>query len=435
MPKRRTVALIFATLLSVLAGQQHAAGQPAATPTAIRVAWADPQHTKVRISWTDGGEPNVVRSEASDGAVRDAIDEHVAAGAPNELVLEPDRFPVNSSSMRIAVYEAIDGRPAGTPGRSADFDTVRPHPALSGIDRMVSGGAVALSWQLPAGSDRTPRDPLDVTGGTRLSVDATRSGSCRWDSYPLSPSARSYQLPARPRPYLARVSVGNEWGELAAPSELSVGDFRLAASIPRSLVYGRGYLVTGGVWAVRADTCEFGTPRLRVEYGNDLVILQRRVNANSPWTTAGGGYADSRGRFRIAAVAAGTVQLRAWVPSQLVGATDSVAYGTATAPVTAVTRHRIDSARFLDHTAVYGQRVTASLDVAPDVNSWTMLQRWTGRAWVNVVRVPVRAGRASYPFTATRRGVTGWRFYLPAASYNGRAVAATVTGSFILGVR
>ena len=365
--------------------------------------------------------------------------ERVAADAPNELVVPAGRFPVDALGMHIAVYAVTDGQPLGSPGSSVNFDTDRPSPPLLNGSRIVPGNGTRVEWQVMP-YDRNPGDPLDVPNGTTHTFATTRAGSCRWDTSPLAPSTRSIVLQARSYPYLAKLSITNEWGEEPRQQELSVGHFQLAASIPRALVYGRGYYITGGVWNARVASCTGVPYRLRTEYGRPLVVLQRRINATSPWTSAGGGYADSNGRFRIPVVAASSVQFRVWVPTQTVDSPTSSAYGTATAAVGASTRHRIDSARFVDHTATYRQRVTASLDVAPDLNSWTMLQRWTGKAWVNVVRVPVRAGGASYTFTATQRGVTGWRFYLPAASYRDRlnqvrTIAATVTGSFILGVR
>lgn len=439
MPKHRLFALTAVPLLSLLAGQQYATAQPAAPPTAVRVAWANPQRSAVRITWTDAGEANIVRSVVHDLGIGDTLDERVAADAPNELVVQASRFPVNALGMHIAVYAATDGQPVGTPGTSVAFDTDRPLPPSLIGSRIVPGNGTRVEWQVQT-YDRNPGDPLDVPNGTTHTVASTRAGSCRWDTSSLAPSTRSIVLPARSYPYLAKLSVANEWGEEARQPELSVGHFHLAASIPRALVHGRGYFVTGGGWNVRVASCAGVPYRLRTEYGRPLVILQRRANANSPWESAGGEYADTNGRFRIPAVGAWNAQFRVWVPTQTVDSPTSSAYGAATVPVTSVTRFRVDGARFVDHTATYRQRVTASLNVAPDVNSWTMLQRWTGKAWVNVVRVPLRAGTASYSFIATQRGVTGWRFYLPNTTYRDRrnqvrTVGAAVTGSFILGVR
>jgi hypothetical protein len=435
MSRSRTAALTIGSLLSsalVLTAQPAAA---AATPANVRVAWADPQHSAVRISWTDDGSANVVRSEVVDLGVGGRLDERVAADAPNELVVPAGRLPVDALAMRIAVFAGTDGQPLGTPGWSVFFDTDRPDPVSHSGSRIVAGHGTRVEWQTLTSRDRNPSDPLDVPAGTTLSFATTRAGTCRWDTSPLAPSTRSLVLPARSYPYLARISTANEWGEEPRQPELSVGHFQLVASIPRTVGYGRGYVVTGGVWNARVASCDGVPYRLGTEYGQPLVVLQRRTDANSPWTWAGSAYADDNGRFRIPAIAAGSVQLRAWVPTQTVASPTSSAYGTATAPVSSITRYRVDAARFVDHTATYRQRVTATLDVGPETDSWTMLQRWTGRAWVNVVRMPLRDGRASYGFTATQRGVTGWRFYLPAAVYRGQAIAATVTGSFILGVR
>jgi len=54
------------------------------------------------------------------------------------------------------------------------------------------------------------------------------------------------------------------------------------------------------------------------------------------------------------------------------------ALGGASSPTrTVTTQYRILSARFLDATAFYGQKVTARVSVSPASNTTGTLQRWT----------------------------------------------------------
>ena len=93
------------------------------------------------------------------------------------------------------------------------------------------------------------------------------------------------------------------------------------------------------------------------------------------------------------------------------------------------------SARFLDPTATYGQKVTAHLWVSPASNSTATLQRWTGTAWTGVKSVRLVNGAGSYTFTAVRRGTTAYRYWIASArAPNGLPVASTYTPTFTLRV-
>ncbi len=89
------------------------------------------------------------------------------------------------------------------------------------------------------------------------------------------------------------------------------------------------------------------------------------------------------------------------------------------------------SARFDDPFVSVGDHVTARLRMAVRSQVRSTLQRWNGSAWISVKWVFLTQGTGSYTFTATTRGVVGWRFVIPATiSPAGLPVAGISSGPF-----
>ena len=79
--------------------------------------------------------------------------------------------------------------------------------------------------------------------------------------------------------------------------------------------------------------------------------------------------------------------------------------------------------------------VTAVLAVRPAMNQPAIFQFWNGKVWVGIKQAPIKNGRASLAFRATRPGIFAYRFLVPNTQYQGTSVYGTATGSLVLRVR
>jgi hypothetical protein len=161
------------------------------------------------------------------------------------------------------------------------------------------------------------------------------------------------------------------------------------------------------------------------------VYLQARSGPGGAWSTLASSLTATNGSFRLAVRSPGTRDYRLEVLGVSKPPSSDAKAAQLTAPVRVVARNRVVSARFDDPYISVGQHVTAQLTMAVRSNVRTTLQRWNGSSWVNVKWVYLHDGTGSYTFTATRRGVFGWRFVIPATvSPEGYPVAGTSSGPF-----
>jgi hypothetical protein len=430
---------------------------PAAPVDAVAAAPAPP--SEVTLSWGPGGPdafsfPLVTWTGGGPGEVRWRIDELVAgewriggeqSPAPGPVITigEAQAFCCDRV-FRVGVW-FVDGGVAGEAAFSPVFDTQAPQrPIVTSVQGWIDG-RIKYTWTAsPLEPDTTPGDPLDVPGppkyavvmnltlvneGPRaMAVTTGTTATLAWqvsstavveaNEWTFSPSLNIYALAyKRPIGWL-----GSRGG-------------RVTASTPAVATYGLPMTITGLAeervhLACWNDECDHTYPS-----PSRRVVLHARRDASSPWVGVTSGLSDSQGRFAFRVTAPGTRQYRV----ALLGVPypqSSITYvGATSSPTTTITKTRVLSARFLDPTATYGQKVTAHLWVSPASNATATLQRWTGTAWTGLKNVQLVNGVGNYTFTAVRRGTTAHRFWVPGTKApNGLPVASTYTQAFNLHV-
>jgi hypothetical protein len=94
------------------------------------------------------------------------------------------------------------------------------------------------------------------------------------------------------------------------------------------------------------------------------------------------------------------------------------------------------SAKFITPVIKYGAKPQAYLWVDPANTQKAALQfKNASGVWQGVSYKTLYAGKGLLQFPWNRRGVTQFRWYVPASTHNGLPVAAVYTGGFNLTVR
>jgi hypothetical protein len=107
---------------------------------------------------------------------------------------------------------------------------------------------------------------------------------------------------------------------------------------------------------------------------------------------------------------------------------------TASKLITATTR--VMSAKFITPTINYGTQPQAYLWVDPPNTQKAALQfKNASSVWQGVAYKTLSAGKGLLQFPWNKRGVTQFRWYVPATTHNSLPVAAVYTGVFSLTVR
>jgi hypothetical protein len=238
-------------------------------------------------------------------------------------------------------------------------------------------------------------------------------------------------LVGSPSGFYVSVLARGDWGERGGTEAQFIWAARTAArqpTVPTRVAYAQATVITGVVnryvWLPGSVTAG-GDP-------NSLVILQGRAGGSDPWYTVGSTRSDSAGRYRFSIPAPGTRQYRLVTPD-VSGLHPT--FGFTDVARTTVTTYRLLSAKFLDPTATYRQKVTAYVRVSPAAAPRATLQRWTGSAWAGVKSVQLSRGIGSYTFTAVQRGTTAYRFVVPSTTYAGRPITGITTTTFRLTTR
>jgi hypothetical protein len=448
--------VVAVTVIAGMGGVSWTASASAAddpAPTQVTVAWTDGSHASVRVTWEEtGAAPNHVVLENTAGQPVDpASDLYAAADGPNQLNIPVARFPKNRA-LRIGVYVGLPGQPhTSAAGRSAAFDTqTAPDPVLGVPVSDVVSSAVAWRWTpQPMPVDGTPSDPLDLPLPTPTYMPQWRGAHTGQTGFvpigpPITETEYSLSPPAGSLWFRVR-RTANEWGEPPAapiPDTIHVSYFR--ALIPGEVAYGTSTVITGDAEEARATCDTTRCAESRYPSANRLVLLQAR-DSSGVWYHVISTRTDAQGRFRIVAAAPGTRAFQVVLPETR---TRDSSGGSVLRMVnqypepgilgqTSRVYTRVLSARFLDPTAVYGQKVTASLAVVPARGQRATLQyRDTAGVWRSMKWVYLSPGQGSYTFTAVRRGTTAYRFVLPPLRLSDEwRVDGVVSASFGLTVR
>jgi hypothetical protein len=409
---RRTVVAAGLAVAAVAAFTTSASAAGPAAPTSVKIAWADATQQQIRVTWTDAGEANRIRFEGLIETVGSEDLGLLAAGAPNELLV--DAAPLYGGQRAVFRVASVDaGGTTGPMASSVEFDTSVAADVPITYAAPRPDGSLMISWR-DAGEqyDYNPGDPLDVTGGERYSVQVSNGPTLA-----VPGSLRFAIIPARSRPYSVAVLAENIWGLSNDWRRFTFEQPTISGgAIPASAAYGHMLTVSGAVG------------------GQHLVALQARDSSSKPWVTLTSKYGEpGAGTFTLQAPSPGTRQYRLYSPARK--DQDSAALEYATGVTTSLTKHSIGYAKFSANVVSLGQSVTASLYIAPATNVRTTLQRWNGKAWVGVKDLVLAKGTTSYTFKTTARGTTAYRFFIPSTTYGGRAITWTTSASLPLVVR
>jgi hypothetical protein len=434
--------LVVAFLLAQPAASVGAAELPP-VPTGVTVSWEDNAPLPgggtgraVRVSWQETGtQPNRVCQNGNLSGYCVST-----TGAEGDTVLmQADQF-AESASTRVGVQ--VLGTPDSDFAYSAAFDTqLLAAPAITNADPWVDG-RLLLRWTPgPAVVDTTPNDPLDLAippQYQRTSFD----GNLMWPVGPLLTGSSA--VISAPDGGLVWIAAVNEWGynspTFPGSAHENVWDTDVHATIPTTTEYGQTTAVTGGVtsdyWECygHPPSCgsRLGSPAYKLTPSpGRRVVLEARNAPTSAWYTVGSTLSATNGSFRLAVRSPGTRQYRVLVLGVSKAPASDARAAAVTTPVRTTAVNRVASARFDDPYVSVGDRVTARVSMALRSQVRSTLQRWSGSAWVNVKWVYLTQGTGVYTFTATTRGVVGWRFVIPAStSPEGLPVAGTLSGPF-----
>ncbi|MEV6281131.1 hypothetical protein [Kribbella sp. NPDC051770] len=397
----------------------------------VTIAWSDATHTKVRITWT---ETTPVANTVTVGST--ALGTTTAAQA-NELVVAATSFPrtVAGTSHRVKV--------AGSDGTSAEsvaFDSYVYEPGFQTLTTSFPAYN-QLRWTLPAdtATDSTPNDPLDLPGTTSYLVtqgfdpdpDEWWSSFCA-ETTTTSP-ARTGVLPNSGHPFTLEVAPKNEWGVSRGGREDvgTIADVQVTA--PGATPYGGTTTLTGHVdqrgmvISGSPPTCD----EHRYEaYGTTLFVHQR-PSAAAPWTAVGTTKTGADGNYQAVFRNPGYREYRVVVAS---GAAEGIAprFGADSQTVAVRSTTRVVSAKFIQPTVNLGTQPQAYLWVDPAGSQKAALQfKNASGAWQGVSYKTLYAGRGLLTFPWNKRGVTQFRWVVPASP----GVDAAYSSTFSLTVR
>ncbi|WP_328988701.1 hypothetical protein OG394_20985 [Kribbella sp. NBC_01245] len=433
---RRRIALIAAgvtvgLVTGVLTATTASAAPPA--PTNVKVEWADSTHKMVRVSWTDLGEANEIEAIVLSGQPHDIrVREYTAAGAPNEVLLEPRWFNWNHPELELQVL-STKGSDRSAPGRSVRFDTSRPPQTV--IQRAVprTDGLVQLTWtQSAVAKDLNPGDPLDLPFDAEVVSAGINPQYPDPKTFAIPRGARSFLLPKVARPYDVAILGRNEWGNQYPIRAVQVYDMGVQLKVQASAPFNRPVDIRATAGLVCGPGC-FRNPDLLDRPAEVPWQLQGRANANAPWSVVTSGK-DLR-TIQPFVGSIGTRQFRIVVPTWSPVYPVQVSGWMATAPRTSVTTYNLQNANLTTTLVKPGAPVGVKLSVAPYVNGRALLQRWTGTTWAGITWVPFTNGKGSKSFTAPTRGYYAYRMVVPGITYQGRSIATTVSWKSYLSVR
>jgi hypothetical protein len=408
----------------------------------VQLAWSDAPHTKVAITWTETTPaPNTIVLR------RDGFDDvrlgTTAAGAPNTLVVDPSALAPGNDPGDVA--RIVVDEPTGEQGRSVGFD--RFVPAISGPDLTVTADG-GVRWSVPpaTGVDTTPHDPLDLDQPARYSLVLRLNElphtvmDCGEVTLP-STTAPTGVIANRNKPYDLFLDALNEW----APAGLhngyggyaQVSTTGLTLTAPSTSAYGVPISFTGTLSA--RSIYESGMPPACYEASGtaepgEVITLQGRNTTTSPWYVIGSTHTVAGGKYTFTMNNPGAREYRTVVPN--VNGQANARYGSTTASKLVTATTRVMSAKFITPTISYGTQPQAYLWVDPANTQRAALQfKNASGVWQGVAYKTLYAGKGLLQFPWNRRGVTQFRWYIPATTHNSLPVAAVYTGAFSLTVR
>jgi hypothetical protein len=408
----------------------------------VQIAWSDATHTKVAIHWSETTPaPNTIVLERA--GFDDVALGTTAIGAPNQLVVSAPSLIASNDPGEVA--RIVVNEPTGEQGRSVGFD--RFIPGVSDPDLVVTADG-GMRWSLPpvTAPDTTPHDPLDLDQPARYSIFLLLNElphtemDCGVVDFPDT-TVPNGVIANRNKPYDLFLTDFNEWAPTGIPlgysGLTSVSTTALTLSAPSTSAYGVPIGLTGTLSG--RSIYESGHPPTCLETDSfvgsgELVTLQGRNTTTSPWYVIGSTHTVAGGKYTFTMNNPGAREYRTVVPN--VNGQGSARYGSTTASKLVRATTRVMSAKFITPTISYGTQPQAYLWVDPPNAQRAALQfKNASGAWQGVAYKTLYAGKGLLQFPWNRRGVTQFRWYIPASTHNSLPVAAVYSGAFSLTVR
>lgn len=428
MLKKTLVAAVLLAGLGTPAVAQAATSSPQQVSN-VKLAWVD---GKVKITWTESAAAaNTIAVEVA-GKPAQPLGSTTAAG-PNELIvpasaLVPSFDPASTATITVAE--------PGSPSiaRSAAFD--RYIRASGGMDRGIAANG-ELNWAFgpDQATDSTPKDPLDLTQPGRFVPRLTRSKSGACEKVVLPATTTPYGVvPRQSGPFALDMGYANEWGERRVDG-VKVRTSATTLSAPASTTFGSTIALTGGIalWGMPDPAGGFcGVAGDPAALGNLEVVLHARNSATSSWYAVTVTRTDASGKYSFAVRNPGAREYRAVLKHGAAGGLGQYQSISASKVVRATTK--VMSAKFLDPVLEGDEKPNAYLWVEPAGSQAAVLQfkNYHG-VWENRVTKTLSSGRGlTGPFNYVERGVTSYRWSVPASLSGGLPVDGVNTGVFTL---
>ncbi|MFF1817094.1 hypothetical protein ACFVWG_07345 [Kribbella sp. NPDC058245] len=426
MRKILTTATTAALLTAGLSTPAWAAAPDA--PTDVQVAWVG---DKIRVTWKDNGEANVVRAEYVNEGQR-FTKATPAAGADNEVVLSQTAF-LNRDRIRVTVESKGADQTLSAAAVSPLFDAVVPvYPIVEDADLLADGSVRLARWTQPTIADQTPDDPLDRPASeTYLGAQIVVPGSPS-ERMLIPAGATSFTVPPRPRPATITLYAGNEWGESYLSNgdgpwlerRVLVGTMSASTAVPAMGIYS---LQIGIKTTLKSDLANMPVP----------VQLQARPNSASPWKTYGRYTGNLRDPFFTDIASLGERQYRVWVlpAKQITQSAIKLTPAASTTARTSKSTANVITYGIEPYDTVAGRMVTLKVWAQPAVSMKAALQRREGKTWKYVRELPLTNGKLTLQFRATRQNQTWYRVITPPVKVNGLPVLAGTSLEYPFTVR
>jgi hypothetical protein len=423
--------------LLVLSGWPTPASAAATTVSEVKVAWADATHTKVRVSWTESTP--VANSLSLDiGGYESRSLGTIAADAPDELLVNTGYLGSTNNAYDVATIVVTD--PSGAQASSAVFDRYTPQVMLPTATFTPQGD---VRWDAHMdSSDPTPDDPLDVEGGTRYTIRMRLDkpqytyGHCSVVNLPVTTVPQGV-VPNPGQPAMVAILTANEWNPRPQGDDrVYIGGTGLTINGPSATSLGTIVTLTG---EVRARYISAGGSPLCEEISYPLsdqrITLQGRNSSTGSWYNISSTKSVADGKYSISLKNPGAREYRAVRADS--ADTSVVQYGATTAARLVKATTRVQSAKFVVPVVAYGTKAQAYLWVEPPGSQRAALQfRNASGAWQGATTKTLSAGRGIATFGWSRRGVTQFRWWVPASTTaTGLRVEPVYTGAFALTVR
>ena len=441
-----------AALCLTTAGLGLAMAQPAAaapTISKVTVAWADSNHSQVHITWADSTKETVfvATRDMSDPTQLHCEGVALTDGAADYDLSAGDTyfFPKNRV-MQVVVAPGECHNPqsfdSATMAFSPSFDTIAPPtPTITKLANQSNNGALVDIVHGTMASDTTPGDPLDESPAPQVTYRMWDTALDIEDWQPNGPVTTGTQvvLGGGGLARRAAVAANGDWGPVFSKM-ITLNNSKLTTQATSGRVpYGSAIAISGtlqeGVMACDYGPCwtEFVAPTNGSTGVSRTVVLQARNSATGSWYTVGSTQTvASTGAFTLSPSAGYTREFRIVAPNTTRLNQPAVVFGTSTPSFTKTVVAKVQTAKFVDRTASYGQKVTAQIQVSPTSIARATLQRWNGSSWVSVKYVSLSSGKGSYTFTANIRGTTSWRFWVDGVTSGDHRIAPTTSPTFTL---